>query len=67
MKNIILITSLVLTFTSCSSSSTPTENKSETTTTNQDEKYFCPMHPEEVGNKGDECSKCGMELTELVK
>jgi hypothetical protein len=31
----------------------------------QEDAYACPMHPEETGNKGDKCSKCGMEL-ELV-
>jgi hypothetical protein len=25
--------------------------------------YACPMHPEVMGNKGDKCSKCGMELS----
>lgn len=29
--------------------------------------YSCPMHPEVQDKKGAECSKCGMELTELVK
>jgi len=24
--------------------------------------YSCPMHPEITGNKGDKCSKCGMDL-----
>jgi len=24
--------------------------------------YVCPMHPEETGNEGDKCSKCGMLL-----
>ena len=24
--------------------------------------YICPMHPEEIGKKGDRCSKCGMKL-----
>ncbi|MCG9697851.1 hypothetical protein L1D21_12985 [Shewanella sp. Isolate11] len=28
--------------------------------------YHCPMHPEVVGEKGDTCPKCGMNL-ELVK
>ena len=28
--------------------------------------YACPMHPEVTGNKGDKCTKCGMELTEEV-
>ncbi|MFM9825978.1 heavy metal-binding domain-containing protein [Flavobacterium sp.] len=26
--------------------------------------YACPMHPEITGMKGDNCSKCGMALTE---
>jgi uncharacterized protein with PIN domain len=26
--------------------------------------YACPMHPEVTGKQGEECSKCGMELTE---
>ncbi len=24
--------------------------------------YTCPMHPEEMGEEGDKCSKCGMAL-----
>ena len=31
------------------------------------ELYACPMHPEIQGKKGEECSKCGMALTEPVK
>ena len=27
--------------------------------------YACPMHPEITGKKGDACSKCGMDLTEV--
>lgn len=26
-------------------------------------KYDCPMHPEVIGEKGDTCPKCGMNLT----
>lgn len=25
-------------------------------------KAICPMHPEITGEKGDDCSKCGMQL-----
>jgi hypothetical protein len=69
MKNIILIASIILSFSACNSTSTSAnETKSEeTTNTNKDEKYSCPMHPEEIGEKGAECSKCGMELTEPVQ
>jgi hypothetical protein len=28
--------------------------------------YCCPMHPEVTGKKGETCSECGMELTEVV-
>lgn len=26
--------------------------------------YACPMHAEVIGNKGDTCPKCGMDLEE---
>lgn len=29
--------------------------------------YACSMHPEVIGKKDEECSKCGMKLTEPVK
>ena len=28
--------------------------------------FACSMHPEVIGNKGEKCSKCGMDLTEPV-
>jgi hypothetical protein len=28
--------------------------------------YACPMHPEVTGKQGEECSKCGMELTDQL-
>jgi len=30
-----------------------------------DKTYACSMHPEIIGEKGDKCSKCGMNLTEM--
>ena len=27
------------------------------------EKFACSMHPEIIGNKGEKCSKCNMDLT----
>ncbi|MGM8360427.1 DUF3347 domain-containing protein [Flavobacterium sp. ARAG 55.4] len=43
------------------------KNKEEKTTEGQvivktDAKYSCPMHPEEIGKKGDICKECGMDL-----
>lgn len=39
---------------------------SEKTELSQDQQYACPMDPDVVGKKGEKCTKCGMELTELV-
>jgi hypothetical protein len=33
----------------------------------EEETYTCPMHPEVTGKKGDECSKCGMDLVLVDK
>lgn len=33
----------------------------------QEELYTCSMHPEIQGKLNDDCSKCGMKLTEEVK
>ena len=30
------------------------------------EKFACSMHPEIMGNKGEKCSKCNMDLTVAV-
>ena len=27
------------------------------------EKFACSMHPEIIGNKGEKCAKCNMDLT----
>lgn len=43
-----------------------TEKTADEATETASGKYACPMHPEVTGNKGDKCSKCGMELTEPV-
>ncbi len=81
MKNIIFFAVLMtIVLTSCNQKSKEAEtNNSEMTnhdstmvdhdskTMGSDSKmYACPMHPEVTGNKGDKCSKCGMELTEEV-
>lgn len=29
--------------------------------------YACPMHPEVTGKSDENCHKCGMALTEVVK
>ena len=42
-------------------SNTPTSLSSEL---GAETVYACPMHPEIKGKKGDNCSKCGMSLTE---
>ena len=68
MKNI-MFSAIVMAFVlvSCNqknkvTKTTPTE---ESATSSQ--LYSCSMHPEVTGKKGEKCSKCGMELAELVK
>ena len=64
MKTTIITTLLVIMLISCNHKTKETD-ATETTSTSS-ELYACPMHPEVKGKKGDECSKCGMELTEPV-
>ena len=71
MKNI-LLSSLIMAFlfSSCSGTSKTNEVKTvETTTASSDtvSTYACSMHPEIMGKKGDKCSECSMELTEVIK
>ena len=68
MKNIILsslLTAFIL--TSCGSKNNETKTV-ETAASNDTTKiYACSMHPEITGKKGDKCSECSMELTEVAK
>ena len=67
MKNLILSAiAMVFVLISCNQ-----KNKEAVTTDSQktestSQLYACPMHPEVTGKKGEQCSKCGMELTEPV-
>lgn len=54
------ITIAYLSFAACTNSYKSAETTNSEKSTAQ---FSCPMHPEIVGNKGDKCSKCGMELT----
>lgn len=66
MKALILSAIIAITLVSCNQKNKETENKTTETSTNSNEIYACSMHPEITGKKGEECSKCGMELTEPV-
>ncbi len=63
-KSIFITFAIIIAFAACN-----TKQTAETTTTTEqsDQLYACPMHPEVTGKKGEKCSKCGMELTDLVK
>ena len=64
MKTLFITTLLAITLTSCNQKAKETD-ATETKSTSS-ELYACSMHPEVTGKKGEECSKCGMELTEPV-
>lgn len=46
----------------CNQKNKEAAKETEHTIAQSDEKYSCPMHPEEAGVKGDACKKCGMDL-----
>ncbi|MBK9327938.1 MAG: DUF3347 domain-containing protein [Sphingobacteriales bacterium] len=61
-KKLILISfAILIAFTACNNK-TSNETGSDAAE-NSSKMYACPMHPEIMGNKGDKCSKCGMELS----
>ena len=63
-KLIIIISVITFAFTACNNKTT--KESVGSSAENSSVMYACPMHPEVMGNKGDKCSKCGMELTEPV-
>ncbi len=63
MRTLFLTAILAITLVSCNHKTKETENN---TSVNSKDIFACPMHPEITGKKGDDCSKCGMELTEPV-
>jgi hypothetical protein len=67
MKNTILsILLLAVLSVSCNQKDKETQTDIPVVTKTTSELYSCPMHPEVTGEKGTECSVCGMELTEKV-
>lgn len=66
MKNIVKISMLVLMVVFASCKDNKSEDKGHATENADSQLYSCPMHPEVKGQKGEACSKCGMELTEPV-
>jgi len=67
MKNTILsIVLLALLSVSCNQKNKETQTDTPVVNKTTSELYSCPMHPEVTGEKGAECPKCGMELTEKV-
>jgi hypothetical protein len=72
MKNISKLSILVLMLVFASCKDAKTEATTETTAiensdnTAEGQLYACPMHPEVTGKQGEECSKCGMELTDQL-
>ena len=66
MKTLLMTAILAITIASCNKTTKESENDTIETSVNSNEVFACPMHPEVTGKKGEDCSKCGMELTEPV-
>ena len=67
MKTLIITAILAITLISCNNKNNEKESSKTETSTNSNELFACSMHPEVTGKKGENCSKCGMELTETLK
>lgn len=63
MKKIIFSSILLaVVLLSCNQNNKEKKTVNKPTTELAEEKYSCPMDPEETGKKGDTCKKCGMDL-----
>ena len=51
--------------TSCGSKTNETKTAETVASSDTTKMYACSMHPEITGKKGDNCSECKMELTEV--
>ena len=61
-----ILCALFLGLAACKNNPSQNENKTQDSgQSGMETMYACPMHPEITGKKGDKCSKCGMELTEI--
>ena len=68
MKNVVLSAiAMAFVLVSCNQKNKQAATSDAVTTETTSQMYSCSMHPEVTGKKGEECSKCGMELTEPVK
>lgn len=65
-NNILFLFVFAILLTACNQKKNPDETLKPESGVTSGEKYACPMHPEITGEKGSECSECGMELTEKV-
>ena len=67
MKKVFLsIIIMAVTLTACNQKAKQVEESKVEKTVASTDLYACSMHPEVTGKKGDKCSKCGMELTQMV-
>jgi hypothetical protein len=59
MKNLIVLTALIMSICSTAFSQTKADKKD---TLQHSAFYTCPMHPDVTANKSGKCPKCGMDL-----
>ncbi len=66
--SVIIFCAVLLASAACKNNPSQNENRAQNSGqsgSGMETMYACPMHPEITGKKGDKCSKCGMELTEV--
>lgn len=67
MLTIAALATAIIAIQSCNNNETlkGKENNIEMPNGDMQYSYACPMHPDIKGEKGDKCSKCGMDLEEI--
>ncbi len=65
-KLFLAVATIAMFLAACNNNPKQAESTSTNSTEQTNQKFACSMHPEVIGNKGEKCSKCGMELTEPV-
>ena len=69
MKSAMFPLFLLLSLSACSAGSADTKVATSETPAEQPagDTHACPMHPEITGQVDDDCSICGMKLTEVIR
>ena len=64
---IVIVSLITLNLQSCNNTQDVNTESETIQIEDESQVYACPMHPEIMGKKSEQCSICGMDLTDLVE